>query len=63
MLLTRQTIVRNTEQEIENNIIPNYVSKPTVTEIKIPFYSDPLMKLPPRLPDVKTQDDRKKNLD
>ena len=34
-----------------------------VTEINIPIYSDPLMKPPPRPPDMKTQDDRKINLD
>ena len=34
-----------------------------ITEIKIPIYPDPLMKPPPRLPDVKTQDDRKITLD
>ena len=34
-----------------------------MTEIQIPIYPDPLMKPPPRLPDVKKQDDRKINLD
>ena len=61
--LTRQTTVRNIEQETENDTIPKHISKPTVTKIKIPMYPDPLMKPPPRLPDVKTQDDRKINLD
>ena len=51
------------EQKPENDIIPKHINKPTVTEIKIPIYPDPLMKPPPRLPDVKTQDDRKINLD
>ena len=31
--------------------------------MQIPIYPDPLMKPPPRLLDVKTQDDRKINLD
>ena len=34
-----------------------------MTEIQIPIYPDPLMKPPPRPPDMKTQDDRKINLD
>ena len=52
--LTKQTTVRYIEQEPENDITPKCISKPTVTEIKIPIYPDPLMKPPPRLPDVKT---------
>ena len=51
--LTRQTTVRNIEQELKNDITLKHVSKPTVTEIKIPIYLDPFMKPPPRLPDVK----------
>ena len=61
--LTEQTTVRYTAQEPENDIIPKHISKPTVTEINIPIYPDPLMKPPPRPPDVKVQDDRKINLD
>ena len=53
MPLTRQTTVRNIEQETGNDIIPKHISKLTVTEIKIHIYPDPLMKPPPRLPDVK----------
>ena len=30
---------------------------------QVPFYPDPLVKHPPRLPDIKTQNDRKINLD
>ena len=60
---TRQTTVRNIEQEPKNDITLKHVSKPTVTEIKIPIYPDPLMKPLHRLPDVKTQDNRKINLD
>ena len=61
--LTRQTTFRNIEQETDKNIVPKLASKPTVTEIKIPIYPDPLIKPPPRPLDVKTQDDRKINLD
>ena len=61
--LTKQTTVRHIEQDLENDKIPKHINKPMVTEIKITIYPDPLMKPPPRLPDVKTQDDRKINLD
>ena len=61
--LTKQSTVRYIEQEPENEILPKHISKPKVTEIKIPIYPDLLMKPPPRLPDAKTQDDRKINLD
>ena len=61
--ITRQTTVRNIEQEKGNDIIQKHIIKPTVTEIKIPIYPDSLMKPPPRLPDVNMQDDRKINLD
>ena len=63
MPMTKQTTVRYIEQGPENDIIPEHINKPTVTEIKIPIYPDPLMKPPPSLPDVKMQDDRKINLD
>ena len=59
MSLTKQTTVRYIEQGPENDIIPEHINKPRVTEMKIPIYTDPLMKPPPRLPDVKTQDDRR----
>ena len=60
--LTKQTTVRHIKQYLENEKIPEHIKKPMVTEIKIPIYPDPLMK-PPRPPDVKTQADRKINLD
>ena len=43
--------------------MPEHLIRPKVTEVKIPIYPDPLMKLPARPPDVKAQDDRKTNLD
>ena len=43
--------------------MPKHTIRPKVTEIQLPIYPDPLMKPPPRLPDIKTQDDRKINLD
>ena len=63
MPLTKQTTVRYIEHESKNDISPKHINKPTVTEIKIPIYPDPLMKPSPRPPDVKMQDDRKINLD
>ena len=61
--LTKQTTVKYIEQELENDITPRYISRPTVTEIKVPNYPDPLRKPPSRLPGLKTQDFRKINLD
>ena len=61
--LTKQTTVKYIEQELENDKTPRYISKPTVTEIKIPNNPDPLRKPLPRPPDPKAQDDRKINLD
>ena len=43
--------------------MPEHLIRPAVTEKKIPNYPDPLTKPPPRLPDIKAQDDRKINLD
>ena len=61
--LTRQTTIRHIEQRPETGIMPEHLIRPKVTEVKTPIYPDPLMKLPPRLPDIKVQDDRKINLD
>ena len=43
--------------------MPEHIIRPKVTEIQIPIYPDPLRKPPPRLPDIKMQDDRKINVD
>ena len=61
--LTKQTTVKYIEQELENDVICRNISRPTVAEIKIPNYQDPLRKASPRLPDLRVQDDRKINLD
>ena len=47
----------------ETCIMPEHTIRPKVTATQIPIYPDPLRKPPPRLLDVKTQDDRKINLD
>ena len=60
---TRQTDVKYIKQELENDITPRNMSRPTVTEIKIPNYPDPLRKPLPRPPDPIVQDDRKISLD
>ena len=44
-------------------IVPEHLIRPTVTEIKIPIYPDPLMKPHPRPLNIKAQDDRKIHLD
>ena len=61
--LTKQTTVRHIEQRPETGIMPEHTIRPKVTEMQIPISSDPLMKPPPRLLDIKMQDDRKINLD
>ena len=43
--------------------MPEHTIRPDMTETQIPIYPDPFMKQPPRLPDIKMQDDRKINLD
>ena len=63
MPLTKQTTVRHIEQRPETGIMSEHTNRPQVTEMQIPIYPDPLMKPPPRLPDVKMQDDRKIKLD
>ena len=59
--LTKQTTIKYIEQDLEDDIIPTPISKPTVTEINIPNYPDPLRKPPPRPPDPQGQGDRKIN--
>ena len=46
----------------ETCIMPEHKIRPKVTETQIPFYPDPLMKICPRPAGIKTQDDRKINL-
>ena len=57
--LTKQTTVRHIEQRPETGIMPEHTIRPRVTEMHIPIYPDPLMKPPPRLLNIKMQDDRK----
>ena len=61
--LTKQTTLRHIEQKLETGIMPEHTNRPQVTEMQILSYPNPSMKPPPRLPDLKMQDVRKKNLD
>ena len=61
--MTKPITVRHIEQRPETGIMPKHTIRPKVTEIQIPIYLDSLKKPPPRLPGIKTQDDRKINLD
>ena len=60
---TRQDIDKCIEREPESNTALKYINRPWVTEIKVPIYLDPLIKPPPRLPDLKAKNDRQINLD
>ena len=61
--MTKPATDRHKEQRPETCIMPEHTIRPKVIETQIPIYPDPLMKSPPRLPDVKMQHDRKINLD
>ena len=61
--LTKPTTDRLVGKLLETCIMFEHKIRPKMNEEQIPFYPDPLMKPPPRLPDIKTQDDRKINLD
>ena len=60
--LVRQNTDRHITQKPKTGIMPEHLIRPTVTEIKIPIYPEFLVKPPPRLPDIKAQEDRKINL-
>ena len=53
----------NTGIEQGRNTMSKYIDRPQVTEVQTPFYPDPLMKPPPRLPDKIVQNNRQINLD
>ena len=61
--MTKPTTDRHIEQRPETCIMPEHTIRPKVTEMQIPIYPDPLKKPPPRLLDIKMQDDREINLD
>ena len=43
-------------------IIPDHTIRPKINTRQVPFYPDPLIKPPPRLPESKIQDDRRMTL-
>ena len=47
----------------ETCIIPDHTFRPKINTRQVPLYPDPLIKPPPRPPDIKTQDNRKRMLD
>ena len=49
--------------ECDKGTIPKYINRPWTNEAQVPFYPDPIMKPPSRLPDKKIQNDRQMNLD
>ena len=53
----------NRSIECDKDTIPKYVNRLWTNEAQVPFYTDPVMKLPPCPPDKKIQNDRKMNLD
>ena len=57
-------ISQNPNRSIEHDkgTIPKYVNRLWTNEVQVPFYPDPIMKSPPRLPDKKIQNDRQMNL-
>ena len=61
--LTKSTTERLIGQMPENCIMHEHTIRPKMTDAQTPIYPDLLMKPPPKLPDIKTQDDRKINLD
>ena len=43
--------------------MPDHTIRPKLNAKQVPFYPDPLIKSPPRLPDIKTLDSRRMTLD
>ena len=53
----------NRSIEHEKDTIAKYVNRPWTNETQVPFYPDPIMKPPPRLPDKIIHNDGQMNLD
>ena len=47
----------------ETCIMPDHTIGPNMTKTQVSIYPEPLIKPPPRLPDIKTQHNRKINVD
>ena len=61
--LTKLTTGRYIGHMPETCIIPDHAIRQKTNTRQVPFYPDPLIKLFPRLPDTKTQDNRRMTLD
>ena len=61
--MTKQTTDRHIEQRPVTCLMFEHTNRPKMTEMQIPIYPDCLMKPPPRLPNIKMQDNQKINLD
>ena len=61
--LTKWTTDRSIGHMAETCIMPDHAIRPKMNTEQVPFYLDPLIKPPPRLPDVKTQDNKRMTLD
>ena len=47
----------------ETCIMPDHTIRPKINVEQVPFYPDPLIKPPPRPPDIKTEDNGRMTLD
>ena len=61
--LTKSTTDRSIGHMPETCIIPDHTFRPKINAGQVPFYPDPLIKPPPRLPNIKTYDNRRMTLD
>ena len=61
--LTKPTTARSIGHMPETHIMPDHAIRPKLNAEQVPFYPDPLIKPPPRLPDIKTQDTSRMTLD
>ena len=61
--LTKSPTDRSMGHMPETHITPAHKIRPKINTRQVPFYPDPLIKPPPRLPGTKTQDNRRMTLD
>ena len=61
--LTMPTTDRSIGHVPETHIMPDHTIRTKLNAEQVPFYPDPLIKPPPRLPVVKTPDNRRMTLD
>ena len=61
--LTRSTTDRSIGHMPETYIMPDHTIRPNVIGEQVPFYPDPLIKPQPRLPGIKSYDNRRMTFD